>query len=62
MSRARLTLLSVSAAGRGGGGRDIVVEASAKDRVYSKRPGPFWGRVGDRDKRLQVWNGDLVAG
>ena len=63
MSRAPLTLLTVSAAGRGGGGgRDMVVEAMAKDRVYSQRPGRVWGTVGDRDKRLRVWNGELVGG
>ena len=48
--------------GGGGGGRDMVVEARAKDRVYSQRPGRVWGRVGDRDKRLQVWNRALVGG
>ena len=63
MSRAPLTLLTLSAAGRGWGrGRDMVVEARAKDRVYSPQPGRVWGTVGDRDKRLQVWNGELVGG
>ena len=48
--------------GRGGGGRDMVVEARAKDRVYSQRPGRVWGTVGDRDTRLQVLDGALVRG
>ena len=25
-------------------------------------PGRVWGTVGDREKRLEVWNGDLVGG
>ena len=36
----------------------MVVEARAKARVYSQRPGQVWGTVGDRDKRPEVWNGD----
>ena len=46
----------------GQGRRDMVVEAWVKARVYSQRPGRVWGTVGDRDKRLEVWNGDLVGG
>ena len=41
---------------------DMVVEARAKARVYSQRPGRVWGTVGDRNKQLKVWNGDLVGG
>ena len=48
--------------GGGGGGRDMVVEARAKAGVYSQRPGRVWGTVGDRDKRLCVWDGVLVGG
>ena len=46
----------------GGGGGDMVVEARAKAGVYSQRPGRVWGTVGDRDKRLHVWDGALVGG
>ena len=45
----------------GWGGGFIVVEARANDRVCSQRQGRVWGRVGDRDKRLQVWDGALVG-
>ena len=63
MSRAPLTLFTVSAAGwGGGGGGDMAVEARAKARIYDRRSGRVWGTVGDRDKRLEVWNRDLVGG
>ena len=62
MSKVPLTLLTVSAVGRGEGGGDMVVEARAKARVYGQRPGQVWGTVGERDKRLKVWNGDVVGG
>ena len=56
-------MLIVFSVGRGsGGGGGIVSEAKAKDRVCSQRPGPVWGIVGDRDKRLRVWNSALVGG
>ena len=45
-----------------GGGGDMVVEARAKAGVYNQRPGRVWGTVGDRDKRLHVWDGALVGG
>ena len=45
-----------------GGGRDMVVEAKAKAGVCSQRPGRVWGTVGDRDKRLRVWDGASVGG
>ena len=50
-------------AGRGrGGGGDMVVEARAKARVCGQCPGRVWGTVGDRDKWLGMWKGDLVGG
>ena len=40
----------------------MVVEARAKARVYGQWPGRVWSTVGDRDKPLEVWKGDLVGG
>ena len=48
-------------AGRGGGG-GYGCRGHARDRVYSQRPGRVWGTVGDRDKRLLLWDGALVGG
>ena len=35
----------------------MVVEKCAKALVYNQQPGRVWGRVGDKELRLTVWDG-----
>ena len=44
------------------GARDRVVESCAKAGLYGQRLGRLWGTVGDRDRRLAEWGGQLAGG